>query len=115
MRFDNVCIVEGAIDDSPDCGDAPDPGFTRGDANADGAFNISDPVFVLNFLFAGGEEPTCLDTADVDDDGAVNITDGIGGLNNLFGGGAPPRAPFPDCGVDPTPDDLACRPFAPCN
>ena len=85
--------------------------------NTDGTINITDSVFALNFLFAGGtSEPTCMDALDSNDDGDVNITDPIWGLNFLFSGGEAPPAPNPgianytrdDCGEDPTIDSLSC-------
>jgi hypothetical protein len=39
------------------------PKFARGDTNADGRVDVSDSVFVLNYLFIGGREPPCLDAA----------------------------------------------------
>ena len=88
----------------------PTEGFRRGDSNATGDINITDGVFVLNYLFLGGPEPPCQDAADSDDNGTLNITDGVRILNYLFLGGPAPPAPGPDvCGSDPTPDDLpAC-------
>ena len=117
VRFDNLCIAEGPSEGSPDCQTgAPPPVFIRGDTNADGARNITDGVFVLSFLFdAGGGEPPCTDAADTNDDGSVNITDGVYMLNYLFSSGSEPPAPFLECGVDPTEDDLfQCAQFEPC-
>ncbi len=88
------------------------PRFTRGDANADGAFNISDGTFILNSLFAGGPDPTCGDAADANSDGGVNIADGVYVLNALFGGGDQPGSPFPDCGTAEI--RVGCDSFAPC-
>ncbi len=84
--------------------------FRRGDANDDGAVNISDPVFTLSFLFLGGRTPGCLKAADVDDSGDLNITDAVFELGFLFLGGPPPRPPGHErCGEDPTQDALACE------
>jgi len=93
-----------------------DPGirFIRGDANADGPIEISDMVYVLNWLFAGGREPACTKTADLDDSGKLEIGDPILGLNYLFASGPPPAPPFGACGADPTPDRLGCESYAPC-
>ena len=38
--------------------------FRRGDANADSRVNISDPVFLILFLFRGGEAPRCADAGE---------------------------------------------------
>jgi hypothetical protein len=82
--------------------------FRRGDADASGgALNITDGIYVLNFLFTGGATPPCPDAADADDSGRLNITDAIRVLNFLFTGGATPPDPGPrQCGEDPTADEL---------
>jgi hypothetical protein len=82
--------------------------FVRGDANGDGAVNISDPIFHLNSLFVGGEAVPCPDAADGNDDGFLNISDAIAVLAFLFQGTTPLQPPHPEAGVDPTPDDLGC-------
>ena len=87
---------------------SPGTAFVRGDANDDGIIEITDPVFALNFLFLGDEEPPCLAAADANDDGVLEITDAVRVLTFLFGGGPPPSFPHPDPGQDPTPD-LGCR------
>lgn len=84
-----------------------DPIFLRGDANSDLQVDITDPIFLLNYLFLGGGEPPCEDAGDADDSGVLDITDAVYVLNHLFQGG--PELPFPGIevpGCDPTPDDL---------
>ena len=89
--------------------------FRRGDANASGDLNITDGVFILNYLFLGGPTPTCLDAADSDDNGSLNITDGVRVLNFLFLGGPEPPAPgTANCGPDPVSDDLATCVYESC-
>jgi len=83
------------------------PRFRRSDANGDGDINLTDAVFLLGYLFLGSTPPPCLDAADTDDSGNLGITDAIGSLNYLFLGSAAPPAPFPDCGPDPTSDELS--------
>lgn len=90
-------------------------GFQRGDSNVDGQLTISDPSHLLSYLFLGGPAPTCLEASDANDDGRLDVSDGLWSLNFLFLGGPPPGAPFPDCGADPTPDELGCQAFAHCN
>ncbi len=116
VRFDNLCIVEGPFEGTPECeSEPPPPRFVRGDTDADGARNITDGVFVLNFLFGGDDaDPPCGDAADANDDGTINITDGVYVLNYLFSSGPDPRPPFPECGADPTADQLSCAQFDPC-
>jgi len=86
----------------------------RGDVNADGRINISDPVFNLNYQFARGAAPSCLKTADVNDDGLINLADPIFELNYLFASGPVPPIPLAECGADPTPDALTCESYPPC-
>ena len=81
--------------------------FIRGDANADGVFNIGDAVFMLAFKFQGGPPPPCSDAADTNDDGTCNLGDALTLLNALFAG-APIPAPSFICGFDPTPDANRC-------
>lgn len=79
----------------------------RGDANHDGAVNLADPVFTLNFLFSGGPPPVALDEMDANDDGRVNIADPIALLTCLLiEGGDLPSPGMYKSGLDPTPDDL---------
>jgi hypothetical protein len=80
----------------------------RGDANNDGTVNGSDPIFINQYLFNGGSAPPCKDAADVNDDGVIDISDSSHLNSYLFMGGPPPAAPFPNCGKDPTPDNLGC-------
>ena len=91
--------------------------FHRGDVNDDGAVQLTDGVIVLNWLFKGGEVPSCVEAADADDNGAVNLTDAIYILQYLFLGGAPPPSPGPP-GTGPCgPDDqgaLGCVTYTSC-
>jgi CD109 antigen len=84
--------------------------FRRGDANADGALNLSDAVTTLGYLFLGitGQQPFCEDAADANDDGVINITDPLHVLGHLFLGSPAPAAPYPEEGVDATSDELGC-------
>jgi hypothetical protein len=90
----------------------PRPEFVRADANADGLINITDGIYVLNYLFLGGPTPTCLEAANSNGDALLNITDGIYVLNFLFLGGPEPPAPYPACGSLAV--DVDCAAFTPC-
>jgi hypothetical protein len=82
--------------------------FRRGDADGDGAVNLTDSVRVLNVLFLGIGAIPCDDAADADDSGAVDITDAVRILNVLFlGVGTIPPPGIDECGADPTADALA--------
>ena len=83
--------------------------FIRGDVNFDGKVDLSDSIFLNNYLFKGGSPPLCNDAADANDDGKIDISDGVYLNNYLFlGTGSPPPMPYPDLGVDPTVDGLTC-------
>ncbi|MGH2626674.1 MAG: hypothetical protein ACRDHY_08505, partial [Anaerolineales bacterium] len=75
--------------------------FVRGNANGDRKLDgspqidISDAVFIFNFLFLGGEAPGCRAATDTNAEGDVTISSGIYLLNHLFGGGPAPDAPYP--------------------
>ena len=105
FHFPASLLLVLALPALPGCGGEP-PGkqFIRADSNGDGIVNITDGIFVLNFLFLGGPAPPCQDSADSNDDSLLNITDGIFILNFLFLGGPEPPAPSPGCGVDPSGD-----------
>ena len=81
--------------------------FRRGDPTGNGQTDITDGVFILNYLFLGSRAPECLDAADSDDSGTVDLSDAIRILNYLFLGGGAPPAPGPGaCGPDPVEDNL---------
>ena len=98
------------------CYDNPKPAdiFMRGDADSDLAVELTDAVFVLNYLFLAGRMPECLDSADIDDNSVVDLSDAIYVLNYLFLGGRLPPAPFPECGEDSSADELACGSYPEC-
>lgn len=86
-----------------------DRGFLRGDANADGMVDLSDPVTILGSLFLGDGPLSCAAAADVNDSGAVDISDAVFALGFLFQGGQPVPAPYPRCGPDPSPPSVGCE------
>ncbi|MGQ9591554.1 MAG: lamin tail domain-containing protein [Planctomycetota bacterium] len=116
------CWIETCLDGggppptlgSVNLGECPDlePKFIRGDATSDCGVDITDAIFILNYLFTGGQPPRCEDAADVNDTGALDISDGIYLLGYLFLGSDPPPYPGPTLpGPDPTADALApCDP-----
>ena len=87
--------------------------FRRGDANSDGILDISDGVFILQWLFVDGGAPGCLDAADTNDDGEHDLSDAVFALDYLFRGGPAPPAPGPDdCGSVKA--SLGCASYEPC-
>ncbi|MCA8959955.1 MAG: hypothetical protein KDC38_05560 [Planctomycetes bacterium] len=92
------------------------PAFRRGDANADGLFNISDAIFTLSALFTpGAPGPGCLAAADSNDDETFTIADAIFTLSALFAAGSPPPPPpgVSSCGPDPT-VGIGCDAYSAC-
>lgn len=62
----------------------------RGDANADGAIDIADVMYLINYLFIGGSEPCPIEAGDANCDGTLDTADVIHLINYLFLGGSPP-------------------------
>lgn len=91
-------------------GSMPFRQFSRADADADNIVTIGDAIYVLKWLFVpDNPPPPCMDAADADDDGTLSMTDGLYILQHLFLPGSPePPLPFPNCGPDPTNDELGC-------
>ena len=103
------------------CAALPAVHFYRGDPDSSGSSDIGDAIGILNFLFAGTNEPLCMESADVNDDGSVDLGDATNLINWLFLGGPPPVAPGPPgqaeaCGPDhpDSPVDLGCRTYTKC-
>ena len=82
--------------------------FLRGDSNDDSRVNIADPIWTISEVFRQGPRSPCFAAGDSNDDGMVDLADSMFTLNYRFLRGDLPPAPFPNCGQDPTPDDLDC-------
>lgn len=65
----------------------------RGDVNLSGGINLTDVVYLNNYLFSGGPAPPCLDAADADSSGGLSLSDPVFLVNYLFNGGPAP-SPF---------------------
>ena len=64
--------------------------FVRGDANADQTIDLSDAIYILNYLFKNGPTPVPFEAGDVDCDEVVDLSDALILLNYLFKNGPPP-------------------------
>jgi hypothetical protein len=101
--------------DGDGVGDACDPltgvgPMKRGDCNQDG-FNtgqVTDAVYLLNYLFVGGDAPECLAACDFNADGFVpgSPTDAVYYLNFNFSGGEPMAPPLAACGFSSEEGDI---------
>ncbi len=89
------------------------PLFVRGDANRSGSVNLADAINILTYLFSGGSAE-CLSALDTNDNGSLSIGDAVFLLSYMFQGAVSLGAPFPACGIDPTPDLLGCDTCVPC-
>lgn len=81
-----------AKDNSTDSTVGPVWQFTtiaRGDCNADGRRNVSDVLYLVNYLFKFGDQPNPMAIGDVNCDGPVDVNDVIYMVNYLFKGGPP--------------------------
>ena len=93
---------------------APTP-FIRGNSNGDEKVDLTDGIFVLEWLFSSAETPTCIDAADANDSGTVDVSDAVSVFLYLFDGAVEPPSPGPRvCGIDPTEDELGCESQAAC-
>lgn len=60
----------------------------KGDANQDGAVNVTDIVATVNFIMENPTGTFDFEAADVNEDGAVNVTDIVGMVNIIMSSGS---------------------------
>ena len=67
-------------------GDAADP--------MDGVIDITDLVYLIDYMFRGGPPPPCFDEADINGDGVepIDVSDLLYLIDYMFTGGPPPGA-----------------------
>ncbi len=61
-----------------------------GDADGNSIVNISDAVYLIAYIFGGGDPPNPMLSGDADCNGIVNISDAVFLIAYIFGGGDPP-------------------------
>ncbi len=71
------------------------PDFTCGDANGDYGVNVSDAVYIINYVFVNGPAPDPMQAANVNCDSGVNVSDAVWIINYVFVGGPEPCADCP--------------------
>ena len=95
----NTCTLDNCpLDYNPDQADADGDGigdiceYKCGDATNNGIVNISDIVFIINYIFKNGSAPEFWEAADANCDGVVNVADPVYLIAYVFMGGAAPCA-----------------------
>ncbi len=65
---------------------------TRGNVDNDplDAVDISDLIYIVDFIFTQGPAPACETEGDVDGSGEIDITDLVHIVDFIFNGGPPP-------------------------
>jgi hypothetical protein len=75
------------------------PALENGDVNSDGAIDLSDPIYLLGWLYADGPDPapiacataySAMANGDSNGDGQMDVSDPIHLLSFLFSGGPGP-------------------------
>ncbi len=69
--------------------------YVCGDANSDEAVNVSDAVYIINYVFAGGEAPYPIQAADANGDRNCDVSDAVFIINYVFiAGPVPDQCPY---------------------
>ncbi len=66
-----------------------------GDADFSGNVTVSDAIFLITYIFANGEPPMFIETADVDCNSLTNISDVVYLISYIFSGGLSPCSACP--------------------
>ncbi|MBT7639665.1 MAG: HYR domain-containing protein, partial [Planctomycetes bacterium] len=113
---DDCDIASGGSLDTNDNGtpDECEQQFNRGDANATGTVDVTDPIYILQYVIGSGPAPSCMDAGDCNDDESLDLSDAIYLLQHLFMASAPPAAPYGNCGIDPDGQSIGCDSFSIC-
>lgn len=64
--------------------------YMCGDVNRNGVIDIDDIVYLIAYVFAGGTEPSPMDSGDVNCSGGIDIDDIVLEINYVFSGGDDP-------------------------
>jgi len=82
-----------------------------GNANDDPSVNVADAVWIINYVFAGGDPPEPVPACgNANGNGGVNVADAVWIINFVFAGGDPPG----DCDPgNPLWTDGDCCPYTP--
>ena len=67
--------------------------YVCGDANIDGAANVADAVYLINYVFKSGPAPSPYNAGDANCDGTANVGDVVYLISYIFRSGSPPCCP----------------------
>jgi hypothetical protein len=79
--------------DGPYCWPVKSCCDVAGDANDDGMTALGDAVYLIAYIFKGGDGPICNDEGDANGDGDVNIGDAVHLIAYVFHHGSDPVCP----------------------
>jgi hypothetical protein len=65
-------------------------GYFCGDVNGDENIDVADAVYLINYIFKGGQAPSPLESGDANCDGEPNVGDAVYLINYVFKGGPEP-------------------------
>jgi hypothetical protein len=65
--------------------------YLAGDADGDGLVNISDVIYLVQYVFGSGLPPQPVESGDADCNGFVNISDAVFLVAYIFSDGAAPH------------------------
>ena len=75
---------------SPDIDVTVNAPYICGDADGSESVNVSDAVYIINYVFVGGDAPDPIESGDADCSGACNVSDAVWIINYVFVGGNAP-------------------------
>ncbi|MGE4619923.1 MAG: HYR domain-containing protein, partial [Planctomycetota bacterium] len=113
---DDCDISSGGSSDTNENGtpDECEQQFQRGDANTTGTVDVTDPIYILQYVIGTGPAPECMDSGDCNNDESLDISDAVYLLTHLFLATPPPAAPYGSCGIDPDGVSIGCDSYPIC-
>jgi len=93
LQVNSPCI--GAGQNGGDVGAGGIGCYLCGDINGDGAINVGDAVYIVNYLFRSGPPPASPETSDLNCNGTLNIGDAVYIVAYIFKSGPAPCADCP--------------------
>lgn len=94
--IDEVKIYAHALTPAENLAEYLRVGYHRcGDIDDSREINVSDVVYLINYIFGSGAAPASPQAADVDCDGRICLTDAVYLISYMFGDGAKPCAGCP--------------------